>query len=173
MLFWNWVGFSAKFLGVCALTTNISREWKIVPSGMFPSLEALLPAGWIQKLSQNLHSSALLIFPLPISCFPQPFLVPPPFVQRFSLLCIFTKIKGNWKVFSWARLRKCRSENEGKPYCERLLEAHDLSSQNWFGFFISSSDKCLVSISLIWINLPRVKGYLKVSVYELFLHNTL
>lgn len=45
MLFWNWVEFSARFLGVCALTTNTSREWKIAPSGMFPLSRSLASSG--------------------------------------------------------------------------------------------------------------------------------
>lgn len=79
MLFWNWVEFSAKFLGVCALTTNISREWKIVPSGMFPLSRSLASSRMNSKAVLKTYTSLLyLSFSCPAPVPPAPSLLVPP-----------------------------------------------------------------------------------------------
>lgn len=87
-VFWIYVGFSAKCLMSVHLLQILalqSREWKIIPSGLFPSPKAL-PAGSL-KLSQNLGSSASLISPLPNSGFLPPPLISPQCWYSHSSVC--------------------------------------------------------------------------------------
>lgn len=79
MPFWNRVEFTATFSMSVRLPQILalqSREWKIIPSGPFPSPEArLLPAGRIRKVSSKLaliccftfFSAAQRWFPAPSS----------------------------------------------------------------------------------------------------------
>lgn len=78
MLFWNWIGFSAKFLGACALTTNTSREWKIVPS-CFPLPKPCFQQDELKSgfkiYTHLLYLSSTYLAPVP---FPLPLFSSPP-----------------------------------------------------------------------------------------------